>query len=268
MKYAKFERILILVITIAVAVMAAAMIVQKTDGVEIFGHVMMLVVIVASLYLGKRGALISFLACLSAYTAARLIWIGDFTYGTAAQLIAAKFLVYGILAVLCSYMRVQFRYFFVKLEHQDFIDDETQIGNIRFLAKELASRIDENERYDIPFSVIDFSLDETFVNNMSDQGISVLRDLSIGILKSDTRSVDELARNSNDLLVILPSVGREGAHICGQRLENKMRKYLDQHVHDGESERVLNLVIYEYPEDKSDVDALLERLNSELKNLQ
>ncbi len=265
MKYAKFERILILVIAIAIAVMAAAMIVQKTDAVEIFGHVIMIVVIVASLYWGKRGALISFLACFSAYAAARFIWIGDFSYGTAIQLTAAKFLVYGILALLCSYMRVQFRYFFVKLEHQDFIDDETQIGNIRFLAKELSSRIEENDRYDIPFSLLSFSLEDAFIKDMRSQGISVLRDLSIGILKGDTRSVDELARNDSDLIVILPSVGRKGALVCGQRLEAKIRKYLEQHLHDGEPDSVLDLSIYEYPEDRSEVDALLSQINYALK---
>ncbi len=265
MKYAKFERIVILVIAIAIAVMAAAMVVQKTDGVEIFGHVMMLVVIVTSLYWGKRGALISFLACFASYTAARLVWIGDFGYGTAIQLIVAKFLLYGILALLCSYMRTQFRYFFVKLEHQDFIDDETQIGNERFLVKELTSRINENERYGVPFSVIGFTLDDGFVKSLRDKGISVLRDLSISVLKSDTRSVDELARNRNDLLVILPSVSREGAQVCCRRLEAKMRKYLEQHLHDGEMERILTLAIYEYPTDKAEVSALLDRLNSELE---
>jgi GGDEF domain-containing protein len=263
MKYAKFERIVILVIAIAIAVMAAAMLVQKTDGIEIFGHVMMLVVIVASLYWGKRGALVSFLACFGAYTAARLIWIGDFSYATAAQLIAAKFLVYGILALLCSYMRTQFRYFFVKMERQDLIDDETQIGNEKFLAKELSSRINENERYDIPFSLLEFSLDEDFVSNMRTRGVSVMRDLSTSVLKSDTRSVDELARTHSDLMVILPSVGREGAQICAHRLEAKMRKYLEQLAHDGGTERILNLAVYEYPEDKAEVEALLGQLDTD-----
>jgi GGDEF domain-containing protein len=263
MKYAKFERIVILVIAIAIAVMAAAMLVQKTDGVEIFGHVMMLVVIVASLYWGKRGAVISFSACFASYTAARLIWIGDFGYGTATQLIIAKFLVYGILALLCSYMRIQFRYFFVKMEHQDLIDDETQIGNERFLAKELASRINENERYDIPFSLLEFSLDEEFVSGMRTRGVSVMRDLSTSVLKSETRSVDELARARSDLMVILPSVGREGAQVCAKRLETKMRKYLEQLQRDGGMERILSLAIYEYPQDKAEVDALLGRLDSE-----
>ena len=266
MKYAKFERIVILLIAIAIAVMAVAMVVQKTDGVEIFGHVMMLAVIVASLYWGKRGAVISFLACFLSYTAVRLIWVGDFGYGTATQLIIAKFLVYGLLALLCSHMRTQFRYFFVKIEHQDFIDDETQIGNERFLLKELASRINENERYEIPFSLIDFSLDEGFVSGMHAKGVSVMRDLSTSVLKSDTRSVDELARNRNNLLVILPSVGREGAQVCGQRLEAKIRKYLEKHLHDGELEKILNLAIYEYPEDKAAVKAILDRLETTLKD--
>jgi len=264
MKYAKFERIVILVIAIAIAVMAVAMVVQKTDAVEIFGHVMMIVVIVASLFWGKRGALLGFAVSFSAYAAARLVWIGDFGYGTAAQLIAAKFLVYGILALLCSYMRVQFRYFFVKLEHEDFIDDETQVGNEKFLAKELSSRMNENDRYGIPFSVIGFSLDDSFVDGMRSKGVSVLRDVSISVLKNDTRSVDEIARNRNDLLVLLPSVGREGAQVCARRLEARIARYLEQYLQDGGMDRVLGLSIYEYPEDKEDVEALLARLGPDL----
>jgi hypothetical protein len=74
--------------------------------------------------------------------------------------------------------------------------------------------------------------------------------------------VDELARNRNNLLVILPSVGREGAEICGRRLEAKVRKYLERHLDNGESERILELSIYEYPDDKKEVDALLSVLDS------
>ncbi|MEW6552752.1 MAG: GGDEF domain-containing protein [Actinomycetota bacterium] len=259
MKYARFERIVVLVITIAIAVMAAAMLVQKTDGVEVFGHVLMLVVIVCSLYWGKRGALISFSACFLSYAAARLIWVGDFGYGTAVQLIVAKFLVYGILALLCSYMRTQFRYFFVKLERQDLIDDETQIGNERFLVQELTSRIDENDRYAIPFSLLEFSLDEDFVSGMRSKGVSVMRDLSTSVLKSDTRSVDELARAKSDFMVILPSVGRAGAEVCGRRLEEKMRKYLEHNSGDADAATLLSVSIFEYPEDKAEVDAILGR---------
>lgn len=262
MKYARFERIVILVIAIAIAVMAASMLVQKTDAVEVFGHVMMLMVIIASLYWGKRGAMVSFTACFLSYTAARLIWIGDFDYATATQLIVAKFLVYGLLALLCSYMRTQFRYFFVKLENQDLIDDETQIGNERFLVQELTSRIDENERYAIPFSLLEFSLDDKFVSGMRTRGVSVMRDLSVSVLKSDTRSVDELARAKSEFLVILPSVGRAGAEVCGKRLVEKMRRFLEHHHGDIEADSILSLAIYEYPEDKADVDALLGRFDS------
>jgi GGDEF domain-containing protein len=266
MKYAKFERIVILVIAIAIAVMAVAMVVQKTDAIEVIGHVLMLVVIVSSLYWGKKGALLSFLACTVVYTSLRFIFIGDFTYGTATQLVVAKILVYGILALLCSYMRTQFRYFFVKLEHQDYIDDETQIGNERFLIKELTSRISENERYDIPFSVIDFTLNDEFVSGLKkEKGISALRDISITILKSETRSVDELARTHNHLLVILPSIGRDGAQACGKRLRNRMSKYIEHHLDNGKTEEVLELLIYEYPEDEREVKAILDGLEAEVE---
>jgi len=267
MKYARFERIVILVIAIAIAVMAVAMVVQKTDAVEVIGHVFMLAVIVSSLYRGKRGALASFLLCTGIYAALRFIFIGDFTYGAATQLVVAKALVYGILALLCSYMRTQFRYFFVKMEHQDYVDDETQIGNERFLARELNSRINENERYDIPFSVINFTLDEELISSLKKRkGVSVLRDISTSILKNDTRSVDELARSHNQLVVILPSVGRDGAQVCGRRLENRMRKYLEHHLDDGENEKVLELSIYEYPEDAEEVKAILDRLETKAED--
>lgn len=263
MKYAKFERIVVLIIAVAIAVMAVAMIVQKTDGVEVLGHALMLAVIVCSLYWGKRGALAGFAASFSAYTAARLIWPGDFGAATLVQLIAAKLIVYGVLALLCSHVRTQFRYFFVKMEHQDLIDDETQVGNERFLLRELTSRINENERYEIPFSLVSFQLDGDFVSGLKkDRGVSVLRDISTSILKNDTRSVDELAREGNNLLVILPSVGLAGAQVCGRRLEAKLRRYLEQHLPDGDADRVMQSAVYEYPDNKAEIDTLVERLSA------
>lgn len=263
MKYAKFERIVILAIAVAIAVTATSMLAQKTDGVEIFGQVMMLVVIVSSLYWDKRGAIASFAVSFISYTAARLIWIGDFSNGTVALLIAVKFLAYAIVALLCSFVRTQLRYFFVKMEREDLVDDETQIGNERFLARELESRIGEYERYEVPFSLLEFSLDEDFVGDMRGRGVNVLRDLSIGVLKSDTRSVDELARAQDRLVVILPNVGREGAQLCGKRLEERMRKYLGQRVGETAAEPGLRLAVYDYPEDREDVEALRGRLEKD-----
>ncbi len=262
MRYAKFERIVILLIAIAIAAMSIAMIVQKTDGIEVFGHALMIVIIVSSLYWNRKGALASFLLCFGTYTAMRLAWRGDFTAGTAVQLIAAKLLIYLLLAFICIYMRSQFRYFFVKMESQDLIDDETQIGNERFLLRELTARIDENERYETPFSIVTIRLDEEFLRGMqAEKGVSVLRDISTSILKSDTRSVDELARDGSSLVVILPCVGREGAQVCGKRLEEKVRRYLEQHLQGRETEKAVSLDIYQYPEDKGEIGSLVARLS-------
>lgn len=259
MRYAKFERLILLVLTVSVAGMAVAMIVQKTDGVEVFGHLLMLVVIVSSLYWGKRGALMGFLASLAVYIAARLIWRGSFSYGAASQLIVAKLLVYGVLSLLCYHLRTQFRYFFVKLEQQDFIDDETQIGNARFLLQELSSRINEYERYQKPFSLVAFSFDRDFLSAMKKRDINVLRDVTVTILKHDTRAVDELAREGNRLFAILPNVGPEGAQACSRRLWDKLRGYLSQHGGEDVG-RLVELIIYAYPEDKEEVEKMVSRL--------
>jgi L-lactate permease len=260
MKYAKFERIVVLVIVITIAVMAAAMIVKKTDGVEVAGHALMIAVIVSSLYWGRRGAWISFAVCSGGYAVARAVWPAGFSYGTVTQLIISKFLVYGILAILCSYIRSQFRYFFVKLENEDFIDDETQLGNEKFLLEELTSRINENLRYQIPFSMVIFFFPEQLIEEMRKKHhTSILGDISTTILKKDTRAVDELARMGNSLVVLLPNVGRAGATVCANRLESKMSDYLERFFRQPEIEGIPDITIYEYPEDKAEIDAILGR---------
>lgn len=262
MRYARFERIIVLVIAVAVAAMAVAMAIQKTDGVEILGHLLMIAVIVSSLYGGKRGATAGFLSSLVVYGAARLAWRGDFGYGTALELLGFKLLVYGILALLCHYIRSQFRYFFVKLEQQDLVDDETHIGNERFLARELSSRIEEHGRYETPFSLVRFSLDASFVEEERRKGVSIMRDLSISVLKNDTRSVDELARMGTAFVVILPKVGREGAEVCRNRLQGKMRAYLERRLEGEDAGTVLEAAVLSYPDDKGAIEDILSEADS------
>ncbi len=259
MRYAKFERLILLVISVAVVIMAISMVVQKTDGVEVFGHLLMLAVIVCSLYGGKRGAFLGFLACIAAYTAVRLVWIGDYSAGTATQLILVKLGIYGILAALCYHIRSQFRYFFVKMEQQDLIDDETQLGNARFLLNELTNRINEYQRYEKPFSLVLFALEEGFLSSMKEKNVSVLRDVATNVLKHDTRAVDELAREGNRLFALLPNVGREGAQACARRLTEKLRSYLSQQG-DGDGERFVSVSVLAYPEDQEDIERMLARL--------
>ncbi|NPV58183.1 MAG: diguanylate cyclase [Actinobacteria bacterium] len=266
MRYARFERIIVLVITVAVAAMAVAMAIQKTDGVEIMGHLLMLAVIVSSLYGGKRGAAGGFLFSIAVYTAARLAFKGDFGYGTALELAGIKLLIYGVLALLCNHIRTQFRYFFVKMENQDLVDDETQIGNERFIARELETHINEHDRYQTPFSLIRFSLEGGFVEEQRKRGVNVMRDLSISVLKNDTRSVDELARMGNEFLVILPNVGREGAEVCHNRLRGKIDAYLERHSEGRGVGDVLETEVLSYPDDKPSVEAILSEASSRLED--
>jgi len=259
-KYAKFERLVLLVIAVAMVGMAVSMLVHKTDGVEVAGHLLMLAVILSSLYGGKRGALSGFLASSAVYIAVRLIWRDGFTYGVALQLTAAKLAAYAVLSLLCVYLRTQFRYLFVKLESQDLVDDETQLGNHRFLLREVDLRVKEWDRYQKPFSLVSFSFGDDLLRSMKKRGFNVLRDVSLSILKGDTRSVDELARVENDLYALLPNVGREGAQACAARLEWRMRAYLDRAAGGKLGEPSLSVSILSYPEDAEAVEGLLSRL--------
>lgn len=260
MKYAKFERLMLLVVVVAVAVMAVSMLVRKTDGVEVVGHLLMIAVILSSLYGGKTGALLGFLASAALYIAIRLVWRDGFDYGVIIQLTVAKIAVYGVLSLICAYLRTQFRYLFVKLESQDLVDDETQLGNHRFLFRELDYRVKEWDRYQKPFSLVSFSFDQDLLRGSKKRGFNVLRDVSLGVLKSDTRSVDELARVGSELHALLPNVGREGARACATRLEAKIRSYLERAAGGGLHEDSLSVSVLSYPEDREAVEGLLSRL--------
>lgn len=258
MRYAQFERLILLVMTVAVVAMAVAMVVQKTDGVEVLGHVLMLAVIMGSLYRGKGGALLSFAGSLAVYTALRLLWRDDLTPGILAELIGGKFLFYGALALLSTHIRVQFRYFFVKMEQQDLVDDETQLGNERFLLREVTRQIRENDRYRNPFSLVIFSFDPGLISRAREKGSSVLRDVAVNVLKRSTRSVDELAREGDNLVVLLPHVGREGALSCASRLQERIRELLSSRglACEGGMETAVRV----YPEDRVEIEDLLDRL--------
>jgi GGDEF domain-containing protein len=266
LKYAKFQQTIILLLIVVIVGMSVAMLLQKTDKVEAVGHVLMLVVIAASLNWGYKGGLPAFAGCIILYAALRLSFQGDISTGAAWELIAAKFITYGALTLICCYMRNHLRYFFVKLEHHDFIDDETQIGNKRFLLKELTSRINENERYEVPFSLVAFTIDPQFLERTQGvKGTNILRDISTSILKNDTRSVDELARMDNRLVVILPCVRRDGADICCKRLEVKMKRYLESHLVNGELDQTLDSCIMEYPDDRVDIESMVNAIRVDVE---
>ncbi len=266
MKYAKFQQVIFGIMILVILATSLAMGVHKPDAVEITGQALILLVIIAGMNWGYRMGIPATAACFALYAGLRLGLRGELTTAALWELVAFKAVIYSVLGLLCSHMHNQMRYLFVKLEHQDFIDDETQIGNKRFLLKELTSRINENERYEIPFSLVSFTLDPEMLDMLkSTRGVSVLRDISTSILKNDTRSVDELARLENRLLVLLPSTRKEGASVCCRRLEGKMMRYLEHHFSNGELQKAMRVQILEYPEDKQEIESLVSSLRSELE---
>jgi len=266
LKYAKFQQIIFGIMILVILATSLAMAVHKPDAVEIIGQVLILAIIVAGMNWGYRMGIPAIVASIALYGGLRLGLRGELSTAALWELLAFKCVIYTVLGLLCSHMHNQMRYLFVKLEHQDFIDDETQIGNKRFLLKELTSRINENERYEIPFSLVTFTLNPEMVDMLkTSRGVSVLRDISTSILKNDTRSVDELARVESRLLVILPSTRKDGATVCCRRLEGKMLRYLEHHFSDGELHKAMQVQVLEYPEDRQEIESLVSSLRAELE---
>ncbi len=267
LKYAKFQQIIFGIMIAVIVATSVAMMVHKPDAVEIIGQVLILATIVAGMNWGYRAGIPTAAVSLALYTGLRLGFRGEIRTSALWELIAFKAVIYAVLSLLCSHMHNQLRYFFIKLEHQDFIDDETQIGNRRFLLKELTSRINENERYEIPFSLITFTLNPDLLDLLkSTRGVNALRDISTSILKNDTRSVDELARLDNNLLVILPSTRKDGAKVCCRRLEGKLMRYLEHHFSNGELQEAVRSRILEYPEDREDIDELVNSIRASIES--
>ncbi len=261
MKYSRFVQIISLVLVLVIIGMSISLIVRKIDGIEVLGQVLALVVIMAALFQGYRWGLASFLLCLALYVPLRLLLKDDLTTSAAVQLAIAKVITYGALALLCSFLHSRLRYFFVQAEKENMVDRETQIGNKRFLLRELISCINLHARYERPFSLVSFTFQPEFLERMKkEKRISILKDISLSILKKDTRAVDELARCDNQLMAILPYTRIEGAHVCGKRLEDKIKRYLESHLDNGEVNQVLSINVYSYPQDKEEFDNLLEKL--------
>lgn len=262
MRYSRFEKISLLVLAVVVFGMSLAMIYRQIDVVEVVGHLLMLVIIAASLHWGAKGAVPTLLASLSVYIPLRLT-SGNLTAGAEAQLIIAKTAIYLILAGICSFLHLRFRYLFIKAGHHDLFDEETEMGNERFLLNELNSRIQEYDRYEVPFSLVIFGLERGGIDKLArERKVNALRDISISILKVDTRSVDELARVENRLVVVLPSIRRNGAEMCAERLGGKIRKYLEESLEEGKPEGAISVEIYEYPDDKQSIQSLVDQLQA------
>ncbi len=261
MKYSRFVQIISLVLVLVIVGMSISLIIRKIDGIEVLGQALTLAVIIAALFQGYRWGVSSLLLCLALYVPLRLALKDDLTTSAAVQLVIAKVITYGALALLCSFLHTRLRYFFIQAEKENLVDRETEIGNRRFLLRELVSCINLHDRYERPFSLVTFTFLPEFLEKMKkNKKISVLRDISLSILKKDTRAVDELARYENQLMAILPYTRIEGASICGKRLENKIKKYLEGHLENGEVDQILTINIYSYPQDKQEFDSLLKKL--------
>ena len=142
-----------------------------------------------------------------------------------------------------------------------FIDDVTEIYNVRYLLATTENEIQRADRYENPLSVLFLDLDRfKLVNDRYGHlvGSQTLRNLSQLLLQC-VRQVDTLARYGGDEFTILLV---DTPHDAAMTIAERIRRTIEEHVFEAGSEGHLRLTISigvaTFPEHAGGRDALLD----------
>lgn len=257
MKYSRFEFLALLFGGSAVVATVATSVLRKADWVEIVAQLLLLGVLVGALHWGRRGGFIMGLAAMVAYVGLRIPTIGAGSLTPAlAQLLITRAAVYGVVGIIGGELCTRIKYFFLKLEGNDYIDDVTHLYNASYLHKLLRSHMAQYDRYQAPFSVVLLRIPEASLPPLrKTQGKRVLRETAQALL-GDIRLSDEMGRfDGASLCVLLPNTPREGGRVAAVRLAKTTAAALDRRgIRLPEAVRA---EVLGCPEDRESITALL-----------
>ncbi len=254
MTYSRFELLVLIFGGGAVLATAISAVLGNTDAVEIVAQLLLLLVLLGALHWGRRGGYIAALIAVGIYLALRLpmILAAGAVSGTLVQLLVTRAVVYGAVGIVGGEICSRIKYFFLKLEDRDYIDEVTHLYNASYLRQLLRAHIAEFDRYQSIFSIVLVRLDGDKLPPLGkQQGRSVLRDAGNALL-GDIRLVDEMGRFSESVFcVILPKTPLQGGQVAAGRLEKTVGNSLRSHRlrPDG----MVTTEVLGYPEDKERV---------------
>ncbi|MBI4690082.1 MAG: diguanylate cyclase [Nitrospirae bacterium] len=138
-------------------------------------------------------------------------------------------------------------------------DDLTGLYNVRYFYDILNKEIARAKRYNTPFSLMLFDIDDFKVVNDTyghQAGDDILRTLA-SILKGISRQTDVAARyGGEEFIVILPSTTKQEALNLSERIREKVERH--NHYIEGETVRIsVSGGIATFPEDAGDSKSLL-----------
>ena len=269
MRYTRFEILTVVVVICAVLGTIFATVSSTNRVADIAGQALIVVALLGGLHYGRKGAAISFLVATGLYSIFAFGFKGNIDTGTAWQLFALRTVVFAAVAFVGGELNVRLKYVFMKLEHQDYVDNLTSLYNARYLSKLIDKHISEFDRYGARFSLSSFAISEDLVTPMKKKARQkMVRDLGNSVIRGNIRGADEAARlDGMKYTVLFPNTDHDGAICASIRIKGKIVGYLDRHGLDTQDEKTILTEILEYPKDKDNVESMATvLLNSQPKD--
>lgn len=153
------------------------------------------------------------------------------------------------------------------LQQEALLDDQTSAYNRRFMDVFLAAELDRARRYDRPFSLLFFDLDN--LKAINDRyghltGSRALREVC-RLVQHKIRASDKVFRFGGDEFVVaLPETTARGAYGLAQRIRKAVKGYTFLVQESLEIHLTASIGIATYPQDGTTPEALLQRADAAL----
>ena len=204
MKYSSFERLVLIVSTVAVL---GAATVNLLGGpvlwTELIGQVLVLAVLAAAVHWGRNGGFIAAAAATVVYAmlAVPEVAAGGLKPGT-VQLLLVHVVVYGIVGVVGGEVCSRLKYQLARLEGASALDDDTKLYAEPMVQGLVTTGLGRFRRYSTPFAVVELTVSPgLFAEFRPVKRRAMLRRVA-NFVRNDVRMVDDIGRLDDGRFVV------------------------------------------------------------------
>ena len=212
---------------------AAAAYFRGADLVEVGAMALFLPILYGLAFFYVNGGVAAAVAVSIVYVTVRFATIGDLAGSEFIAAAIVRVLLYLGLGVFGGAANRMLSYALQKLELYDEIDDLTGVGNARSLLDIADREVARATRYQSIFSLAVLKLDRSLFDAVKESAAGRTLRRVAQTIDSSVRTTDAVARvplaSREDLVVVLPQTGREGAEIfLGRLVEGTRQLLVDQ----------------------------------------
>lgn len=229
MKYAWFERIVLVLGGASILVTFGLTYGTKIFYAEVVAQIMLFLVLFAAVHWGRRGGFVAALAASLGYIVLRIpaVTADPTVTSDVLVMILTRVIAYGLIGIVGGEIAMRMKYVLAGLENSSSIDELSGLFNDRIMAHALSSARARFERYQEPFSVVVVEADaSTIADFKPSKQRAIIRGIA-GYIRSDIRLVDEAGRLVDGrFMVLLPHTSKDGAVVVAERLATGVRAAL------------------------------------------